>query len=56
MGADADITVLDFERQKPFMSMANGQVMYNGFVCGQGGKIITTAQGKRLFKKRPSNL
>ena len=53
MGADADITVLDFERQKPFMSMANGQViMYNGFVCGQGGKIITTAQGEKAVQEK----
>lgn len=53
LGADADITVLDFERQKPFMSLANGKVvMYNGYVCGSGTHIITTAAGVDYVKER----
>lgn len=53
IGADADITVLDFDRQKPFMSLGNGKViMYNGYVCGKGGKIITTAQGEAYVKEK----
>ena len=47
IGADADISVLDFERQKPFMSVANGKViMYRGYVCGSGSQIITTPAGQ----------
>ena len=45
-GADADITVLDLTRQKAVLGMANGQlVMYQGHVCGRGGRFITTAAG-----------
>lgn len=45
-GADADITVLDLERQKPVMAIAAGKVvMYRGFVCGSGTRIVTTERG-----------
>ena len=53
LGADADITVINFEKQKPFMAMTNGQViMYNGYVCGRGGKIITTALGEKAVREK----
>jgi len=53
LGADADVTVLDLEKQKPFMSIANGKlVMYNGYVCGQGSHIITTASGELYVKEK----
>jgi len=45
-GADADVTVLDVASQQPVMAIANGRViMHKGFVCGTGGRIVTTAAG-----------
>ena len=45
-GADADISVLDLEGQQSVMSLVNGKViMYNGYVCGKGTQVITTAAG-----------
>jgi len=45
-GADADVTVLDLDRQQAVTAIANGQViMHKGFVCGRGGRIVTTAAG-----------
>lgn len=45
-GADADISVLDPERQQAAMTVVNGKVvMYNGYVCGRGSQAITTATG-----------
>jgi imidazolonepropionase-like amidohydrolase len=45
-GADADLTVLDLERQKPVMSLGNGKViLYQGYVCGSGTRFITTPAG-----------
>ena len=42
-GADADITVFDYERQEPYMSIGNGRViMYRGIVCGSGCNIAVT--------------
>lgn len=47
LGADADVTVLDWERNKAQMTIANGKlVMYDGAVVGQGATFITTAAGK----------
>ena len=46
-GADADITVLDVAARKAVLSLANGRViMHRGHVCGQGGRMITTAAGR----------
>ena len=51
--ADADITVLDLARQKAVLGMANGQlVMYQGHVCGRGGRFITTAAGVAAVRER----
>lgn len=53
IGSDADITVVDLEKQKPFMSMVNGNViMYNGYVCGKGGQIITTSKGVKSVEDK----
>jgi hypothetical protein len=47
IGADADITVLDFKKQTPLMAISNGAViMYKGYVCGKGVRFITTPAGK----------
>ncbi len=47
IGADADITVLDFQKQTPVMGISNGAViMYKGYVCGKGVRFITTPAGK----------
>ena len=52
-GADADITVLDLERQKAKMSIANGQViMHRGYVCGKGSRVVTTAAGEAYVRAK----
>ena len=46
-GADADITVVDLERLKPYMSIGAGRVIsYRGQICGSGATIITTPAGE----------
>ena len=53
IGADADISVLNLEGQQPVMSMVNGKViMYNGYVCGKGSQVITTAAGASYIKEK----
>jgi dihydroorotase-like cyclic amidohydrolase len=50
-GADADITVIDWERNKAHMAIANGQlIMYNNVVVGKGATIITTAAGQEYVE------
>jgi hypothetical protein len=47
VGSDGDITVLDLAARKAILSLANGAViMHRGFVCGRGGRMITTAAGR----------
>jgi dihydroorotase-like cyclic amidohydrolase len=47
-GADADVTVLDWERNKAYLAIAAGTlIMYRGAVVGQGATFITTAAGRR---------
>jgi predicted amidohydrolase len=47
VGSDADITVLDLAARKAILSLANGAViMHRGYVCGRGGRMITTAAGR----------
>jgi len=47
-GADADLTVVDFERQKARTTIANGKViMHDCVVCGSGCQIVTTKQGEK---------
>lgn len=51
-GADADITIIDFERQKPIHSFVEGkEVLVDGCVKGQGGKFITTQEGLSACKE-----
>lgn len=46
-GADADITVLDWERNKPHLAIAGGElIMYRGAVVGHGATFITTPAGR----------
>lgn len=47
IGKDADITVIDKEKSEAIMTIVNGSlIMYKGYVCGAGGRIITTAAGE----------
>lgn len=51
VGSDADITVLDVVARKALLSLANGAViMYRGYVCGRGGRMITTAAGREAVE------
>jgi hypothetical protein len=51
--ADADVTVLDVAGRRAVLSLANGRVvMYRGYVCGCGGRIITTPAGAAAVKER----
>lgn len=53
VGADADITVVDLERQKPCMSMGNGKMInYKGHICGQGTSMITTPSGEAHVREQ----
>lgn len=45
-GADADITILDLERNSPVLTVVGGLInMYEGLVLGNGATIITTEKG-----------
>ena len=56
IGADADITVVDYARQSPVMTMVGGKVaMYKGLVCGQGSNIITTQAGASYVRSQGLN-
>jgi predicted amidohydrolase len=51
-GADADITVFDFDRQKAYMSLVQGGViMYRGHVCGKSSRFITTEAGRKNIEE-----
>lgn len=53
LGADADITVLDLEKQDPVMSLVNGKIiMFRGHVCGKGSQAITTKAGESFVKSK----
>jgi hypothetical protein len=50
IGADADVSVVDIDRQKPVMSISNGKViMFKSLVCGTGTRMITTPAGERYI-------
>ena len=52
IGADADVSVVDIDRQKPVMSISNGKViMFKGLVCGAGIRMITTPAGERYIRE-----
>lgn len=51
-GADADVTVVDPVAGMAYMTVAAGQlIMLDGVVIGQGGTVITTAEGTRAVEK-----
>ena len=53
IGADADISVLNFANRKAVATIIGGEVcMVNGYVCGKGGTAIITERGSRAIKKR----
>jgi predicted amidohydrolase len=52
-GSDADISVLDLATQKPVLSIAGGEViMWHGFVCGRGTRVVTTPAGRDRIKEK----
>jgi len=51
VGADADITIFDYERERPETTIVAGKViMTNGIVFGQRGKMIITEAGEKHLK------
>lgn len=46
VGADADLSVIDLERQKPVATIVAGKVaMFRGLVVGRGAQVICTERG-----------
>lgn len=53
IGADADITVLDVQRQKAEATIvAGGFIMKHGELMGRGTKILCTPHGEKYLKSR----
>ena len=53
MGADADVSVLDFERKKAYATVVNGKViMKDGELLGTGTGIICDERGEAYLKGR----
>ncbi len=51
LGSDADISVLNLEKQEPVMSLVEGKViMFHGLVCGKGSQAITTPVGEAYVR------
>jgi len=56
VGNDADVTVIDLDRELPVMAMVMGEViMHEGLVVGKGGNIITTDAGVEHIMSRKLN-
>jgi predicted amidohydrolase len=52
-GADADITVVEVDRQQAVLGVAGGRViMHRGYACGTGSRIVTTAAGAAAVRAR----
>lgn len=52
-GADADITIYDFERQVPVASFVEGRkVLFEGNVVGKSATVICTEKGKEAIEAR----
>ncbi len=52
-GADADITVVNVERQRAVLGIVGGRVvMHRGYACGSGSRIVTTAAGAAAVRAR----
>ena len=53
VGADADVSVLDFERKKAYATVVNGKViMKDGELLGTGTGIICDERGEAYLKGR----
>jgi len=53
VGADADITVVNLERQQAALGISGGRViMHRGYACGSGSRIVTTAAGAAAVQAR----
>jgi len=53
LGADGDITVVDYERQKACATIVGGNVvMENGVLCGRGTTVICDKRGVDYLKSR----
>lgn len=51
IGADADITIIDYKLEETVASFVDGKlIMYYGLVVGKGANIICTAQGEQSIK------
>lgn len=52
-GADADITIIDVDRQRPVASFVGGEpVLQDERVVGKGTRLITTPQGRKAAEAR----
>ncbi|WP_366656099.1 amidohydrolase family protein [Fodinicurvata sp. EGI_FJ10296] len=52
-GADADITIIDFDRQRPVSSFVGGEpVLLDGKIVGKGTRLITTPRGRKVVSER----
>ena len=52
-GADADIVIVDMNRQEAIVTMAGGNlIMINGIVTGKDGTIVTTETGRKKLIAR----
>lgn len=53
VGADADISILDFERRKAFATIVNGSViMHDGRLLGKGTGIVCDERGEAALRSR----
>jgi imidazolonepropionase-like amidohydrolase len=53
VGADADITAVNLERQQAVLGISDGRViMHRGYACGSGSRIVTTAAGADAVRQR----
>lgn len=53
IGADADISILDYERKKAYATIVNGEViMQDGELFGKGTTIICDERGDKYLKGR----
>lgn len=53
VGADADITIYDYDSQKPVATFVRGKTVFkDGQVYGAGGSVICTAQGAEAVKAK----
>lgn len=52
-GADADITAVSLADQRAILGIADGRViMHQGYACGRGSQIVTTAAGTAAVQAR----